>query len=289
MKTIDEYNKNFAVFILTHGRPNKVYTYKTLLNSGYTGKIYFIIDDQDKTKDEYLNLYKDNVIIFNKEEISKTFDQGDNFNDKRAIIYARNVSFEIARKLGIKYFIQLDDDYTNFNYRFDYNFNYNFNRIKSLDKVFLSLLDFFIKTNVFSICISQGGDFIGGSESDMASCIKLKRKAMNSFICSTERPFRFIGRINEDVNTYTYSASKGMLFFTTNQVALQQLQTQKNSGGMTELYLDSGTYIKSFYTVMYHPSSVVISRMNSKYGRLHHSINWNNTVPKIINEDTKKY
>ena len=32
----------------------------------------------------------------------------------KTIVYARNASFEIAKKLGIKNFIQLDDDYNTF-------------------------------------------------------------------------------------------------------------------------------------------------------------------------------
>ena len=49
--------------------------------------------------------------MFDKLEISKKFDEFDNFDDRRAIVYARNASFEIAKKLGLKYFLQLDDDY----------------------------------------------------------------------------------------------------------------------------------------------------------------------------------
>jgi hypothetical protein len=35
---------NFAVFILTHGRPDNVKTFNTLKKCGYTGKIYFIVE-----------------------------------------------------------------------------------------------------------------------------------------------------------------------------------------------------------------------------------------------------
>lgn len=73
----------------------------------------------------------------------------------------------------------------------------------------------------------------------------VKRKAMNSFICSVDRPFSFMGRINEDVNTYTNLGRCGELFMTIGAVQLGQKQTQKNSGGMTELYLDSGAPIYS--------------------------------------------
>lgn len=280
--------KDFAVFILTNGRPDNVITYKTLKTSGYTGDIYFVVDDLDKTKDKYIEKFGDKVIIFDKKAIAQTFDEGDNFNDMRAIIYARNACFQIAKELKIKYFIQLDDDYTNFNFRFNKDLDYSFKSITNLDKVFISLLEFYKNTNVHSIAMAQGGDFIGGDGSDFAQSVQMKRKCMNSFICSTDRPFQFVGRVNEDVNTYTRLASTGLLLFTINQVSLQQKQTQTNKGGMTEMYLDSGTYVKSFYSVMYHPSSVKIKMMQSKFKRLHHSVSWENTVPLILNESFKK-
>ena len=60
-------NKDFAVFILTHGRPNNVKTLNTLNYSGYTGKIYFIVDNEDKTINEYQkNFGKEYVKIFDK-------------------------------------------------------------------------------------------------------------------------------------------------------------------------------------------------------------------------------
>ena len=280
---------NLVVFILTNGRPEKVVTYKTLRSHGYTGKIYLLVDDLDKTKDEYIKLYKDEVIIFDKKAIAKTFDQGDNFNDMRAIVYARNASFEVAKNLGIKYFIQLDDDYIAFVYRFNNKFIYKYKKIKNLDKVFNHLLTYYISSGISSLAFLQGGDFIGGEDSGKAKAISLYRKAMNSFICSTDRPFKFVGRINEDINSYTHLASKGLLFLSTNQVSLTQLQTQSNSGGMTELYLDSGTYIKSFYSVMYQPSSVKIFILKDRLtGRLHHKVNWKCTVPKILRESIKK-
>jgi len=285
---VSEYKNNFAVFILTHGRPDRVLTFNTLKRNGYSGKIYIIIDDLDKTRDKYISNFGDKVIIFNKKEISKKFDTADNFSDMRAIVYARNACFEIAEKLNIKYFVQLDDDYVKFDWRFNANFDYCAHIARNIDDIFSAILEFYINTNIKSIALAQGGDFIGGSESNYSQKIKLSRKCMNSFFCSTDRPFKFLGRINEDVNTYTKTASTGELFFTANQVSLTQLQTQSNSGGMTDIYLDSGTYLKSFYSVIFHPSSVKVRLMGSKYKRLHHSVKWENTTPLILNEKYKK-
>ena len=109
-------DNNFAAFILTHGRADNVITYETLKKTGYTGKIYIVIDNEDKTSKDYYDRFGNKVVVFDKKKISKTFDEADNFNDRRSIVYARNACFNIAKKLGIKYFIQLDDDYTTFRF-----------------------------------------------------------------------------------------------------------------------------------------------------------------------------
>lgn len=279
---------DFCAFILTHGRPEKVYTYKTLRKSGYTGPIFIVIDDKDKTAAEYKKKFGDEVLVFSKAEIAKTFDEGDNFNDRRAIIYARNACFELAKQVGYKYFIQLDDDYTAFNYKFNHKKEYGDWVVKNLDAVFGLMLDYYKSIPALSIAMAQGGDFIGGKNGSFAKALKLKRKCMNSFICSTDRTFKFFGRINEDVNTYTNLARRGGLFLTINNLMLSQKTTQSNSGGMTELYLDSGTYVKSFYSVMYSPSCVKISEMGASHRRLHHKVSWNNATPVIVNENVKK-
>ncbi len=120
---------------------------------------------------------------------------------------------------------------------------------------------------------------------------ELLRKCMNSFVCSTDRPFMFFGRVNEDVNTYTTLGRRGELFFTLICAKLVQAQTQTNAGGMTELYLDGGTYTKSFYSVMYSPSCVKIGKMGdprSMFYRIHHEVSWKHTVPRILREECCK-
>lgn len=58
--------------------------------------------------------------------------------------------------------------------------------------------------------------------------------------------------------------------------------------GMTGIYLDKGTYVKSFYSVIFRPSCVKVAVMNTKNKRLHHRVLWNNAVPKILPEECKK-
>ena len=201
-------------------------------------------------------------------------------------MYARNACFQIAKELGIKYFVEFDDDYTSFNLRYPKDGKLVARMLDNLDDIFEMMLDFLEDTQALTVCFSQGGDHIGGLTGRWKK--GLIRKVMNSFFCRTDRPFQFLGRVNEDVNTYTYLGSKGELMLTTTDLMLVQLQTQSNQGGMTDLYLDSGTYLKSFYTVMYMPSAVEIREMGTANRRLHHHVKWNNCVPMILNERYKK-
>lgn len=300
-------HKDFCVLILTHGRPDSVVTLKSLNRFGYTGDWFMVCDDEDKTLDQYKkNFGDDKVIVFSKEEMSKRIDEGDNFSDRRAIVYARNASFDIARKLGYKYFLQLDDDYDSFRWRVSPEIEYSSKMLsldldyQCLDKVFDVMLDYLEATpRLTTICMAQSGDFIGGGGSKMMTD-QFRRKVMNSFFCDVDRPFEFSGRINEDVNAYTTLAHRGALMLTTAFVSLNQKTTQQNKGGMSDIYLDGGTYVKSFYTVLGHPSGVKISvlfntsarkknapKTNNQF-RVHHRISWNNTAPKILRESVKK-
>ena len=279
---------NFAVFILTHGRPEKVITYNTLKKCGYTGKIYFIVDNEDDTVPEYIDKFgKENVIIFDKDLIEKEFDTADTFKGRAAIFYARNASWKIAKELGLDYYCQLDDDYTDFLYRFDDNGVMSSRMVRSVDKVIKASLDLLEDTGAVCIAWSQGGDYIGGEFSALWKS-QVRRKAMNSMFFRVDRPVEFLGKINEDVSTYVVHGSRGNLFLTVAGVQLNQVQTQKSSGGMTEYYKDSGTYVKSFYSIIMAPSCVKISTMGRTDRRFHHLIKWNNAVPKIISERYKK-
>lgn len=285
MKSLD----NFAVLILTNGRPDNVVTYETLRKSGYTGRIYLVVDDLDQTRERYQKLYGDEVFVFDKRAAAIATDSGDNLGTLRGVVYARNASFDVARRLGLETFVALDDDYTGFQYRFNERLHYAPKSLKKLDDVFAAFVEFLSSTGTDSIAMAQGGDYIGGSESSFVESVQLRRKLMNSFFCRVDRPFKFLGRINEDTTLYVDGGARGRLFFTTNQVNLNQIQTQANPGGLTEIYLDAGTYVKSFYSVLYQPSSVKVGVLRERRGvRLHHRVDWKTTVPKILRESFKK-
>jgi hypothetical protein len=281
---------NYAVFILTHGRPDKVITYHTLRQSGYTGKIYLICDDEDKTILDYKKQYKDQVIVFSKNEYQDKFDIMDNFEGNKVIVYARNACYDIARSLGLDYFFEYEDDYPGFYHRFVDGHSLRAIKVTRMDEVCQLFIECLKTTGAATIAMAQGGDFIGGASS--FSHLQYKRKAMNSFVFKVNQnpadDCLFIGRMNDDVNTYLTQGKIGKIFCQIANVMLVQLQTQSNSGGNTEAYKAMGTYVKSFYSVIAAPSCCKVSMLVTTNPRIHHMINWNNAVPKIIDEKFKK-
>jgi hypothetical protein len=278
---------NFAVFILTHGRSENVLTYNTLRKCGYNGKIYLIVDNEDSHLEGYQkNFGIEYVKIFDKKAMADKIDEANNFDNRKVIVHARNYCFELANELNYKYFIQLDDDY----YEFIYKFSDTKGQVlaKDINKVFDLMFNFYKKTNALSICFAQTGDFIGGVDNGKGVYRFAKRKCMNSFFCSTDRPFKFVGSINEDVNTYTTLAGKGELFLNIPVFAINQKDSQTQKDGMSDIYKLQGTYIKSFTTVLMQPSNVKVSIMNATHKRIHHSISWKNTTPMIVNQAYKK-
>lgn len=277
---------NFCVFILTYNRAKNQITEKTLRKSGYTGEIFFICSSDDPGLEEMKKRYNNRVIVFDRKSIK--VDKMDNFDGDKFVLYARNACFGIAEKLGYRYFLELDDDYNNFEYRFIENEKLKTKNVNRFDDICEYMFEFLDSSGkIKSVAFFQGGDAFGGVQTYLRY-FGGKRKVMNSFFCDTKKPFEFYGRINEDVTMYCLNGSRGDVYISIPFIQLHQIQTQKQSGGLTEQYLDSGTYVKSFYTVMACPSFVKCRDMGLSGVRIHHKINNKNAFPKIIREGYKK-
>ena len=280
---------DFGVLILTHGRADKVVTMKGVLQAGnYTGKWYMVLDNEDDQAERYIKKYgKEHVVIFDKQAVDDWTDTADTFHEHRAIVYARNQSFTIAKNLGLKYFLMLDDDYTGLHHRYIENGKLRAQKCTQLDRLFEDMIEFLDSTGALTVAFCQAGDFIGGANGGRFT-EKVVRKAMNSFFCRSDRPFQFVGTMNEDVTMYTTLGSRGELIMSITDCAIIQAATQATKGGMSEAYADGGTFLKSFYSVMSMPSCVKVEMLNSAHKRIHHKINWTCCVPKILNECHKK-
>jgi hypothetical protein len=286
--------RNFAAFILSHGRADRVLTYEALRKHGYTGTIYIIVDNEDKQLDRYIKIYGEQVIVFDKTKFAKHVDACDNYDRRNSVVYARNYNFIAARKMGLTHFVQLDDDYTRFSWSLNEKRRYvtSGNDIKNLDLVLNACLDFIDDTPFVSIAFSQDGDFIGGEKGAQVLRYYRKglfyRKVMNSFIFKAGASVKFRGRVNDDVNLYVERGRAGDLFASLPFIRLSQPLTQVMPGGCTEIYREMGTYIKSFYSVIVAPSCVKIAMMGVTNRRIHHNVDWKNCCPMIIDEKYRK-
>ena len=282
---------DFVIFILSHSNPDGVLTVGALKKYGYTGKWYIVLDDEDTTIDKYIqNFGQDRILLFNKQEVAKKFDRMDNADEMNTVVYARNACFDIAKCLGYTYFMEYDDDYYEFQFRYEEDGHLRALFPTNLDVVFESLLEYYISIpSMKSLCMAQNGDFLGGVDGSHFKA-RWMRKAMNTFLCSIDRPFTFVGYLNEDVNTYCVGGQRGDLFATVMDVSINQTDTQQkdNSNGITGAYVGAGTYCKSFYTVMCCPSFTKIGIIGNNHARIHHNVDWKHAVPKIISDRYKK-
>ena len=153
---------DFAVMILCHGRAENTPTYPTLRRYGYSGRIIVVCDDEDKDLPNYQAIYPE-VEVFSKDEVAKYIDTMDNSNDRRCAVYARNACFDIAERLGLKYFAEFDDDYIGNPYRWEEDGVLYRSVLANLDEVFEAYMDFMeTSEEIYSVAFGQPGDFIGG-------------------------------------------------------------------------------------------------------------------------------
>lgn len=284
MDTKKTVERKSAIFILSHGRANKILTLNTLNKCHYTGKVYILIDDQDPQADEYKRLYGESVIVFCKKKVFENYDTADFDGPQDVVFAARNAAWEFAKKFGLTHFIEFDDDYQTFGYRIGKQGVLKEKSIKNADYVFNAIFDFLDSSGADCVALAQGGDMMGGVNGSKHKQ-QLIRKAMNTFFFRTDRPYYFYGRVNEDVNTYVLGNQQGKLIFTLCMLNIQQPRTQKNSGGMTATYIKYGTYLKSIYSVMFCPSAVKIALLGKEGSkRIHHNINWDHAAPKILDQ-----
>lgn len=290
----------FCVLIISYGRPDKVYSWDTLDTELSEAPRYIICSDDDKTIPQYQEKFgKDHVLIFNKEEEMKNFDVGDNYPGMfNSSCFAHNTYFRFAKQLGYKYFLAMDDDSVVYRIRYQNPEEVEVlkdgtckgpvravqippHRFDECCEAYFRMLDAAPWINCMAF--SQGGDYIGGYNSGTWKK-KMRWKAMNSFFCCTDKPWEMPGRINEDATAYVYHGHKGRVAITLAEIMLDQVPTQQASGGMTDIYRDNGTWLKTAYTVMMCPSAVKFAIMPTSH-RIHHHVNFEYCCPKVISSD----
>jgi hypothetical protein len=111
---------------------------------------------------------------------------------------------------------------------------------------------------------------------------------MNSFICRTDKRIEdFKGTMNEDVAAYTINGQRGNIMLSCNKVSIVMGASQSADGGMSEFYKETGTYVKTAYSLVTSPSCVRVAYMSDDRGggtggRIHHNVIGKNAFVKIV-------
>lgn len=280
-------NKDFAVFILTHGRAKTISTYRALRDGGYTGEVYIVIDNEDDQEDLYRQKFGDMVIQFDKRDYLAKTDLGDLDDDRRIGVFARNFIQDEAKRLGYRFHLQLDDDVHGFTYRFAQGDVLRALRCQHLDEVFAGMVEYMKETPITSLSFALSAYNMGGVNGSIND--GMTRKTMTTFLMRADDVQYFNMRMNDDITTSLINGMRGKLYYSYLPVEVEVDKTQVQSGGMTDIYQKNGTYRKSFYSVMCCPSCVKVSAMGITDYRIHHTIKWNNAVPKLLSQRWSKH
>ena len=275
-------SKDFAVFILSHGRADTISTYKALRDGGYTGRTYVVIDNEDDQEDLYRQKFGDDIIQFDKRDYLEKTDLGDLDTDRRIGVFARNFIQDEAKRLGYKFHLQLDDDVHGFTYRFAQGKVLRALHCSHLDEVFSGMVEYMKETPITSLSFALSAYNMGGVDGSIKD--GMTRKTMTTFLMRADDVQYFHMRMNDDITTSLINGMRGKLYYSYLPIEVEVDKTQVKAGGMTDIYQKNGTYRKSFYSVMCCPSCVKVSAMGITDYRIHHTISWNNAVPKLLSE-----
>lgn len=272
---------DFAIFIVSNSRPNNVKTIETLNNCNNTNKIYIIVDDLDKTINEYRANFKD-VIVFDKMKYYNLTDTFYNNTKPNQVTFARNAVFDIAKDLNLKYFWVLDDDIKDFSFRYIEDNELASKCITNLDKVLDIMIDYLEECNLSSLCFADDSFYFGGKDGD-----RFKRELVpglyNSMLFKTDDRIWFSGNLNEDLITLLNYSKIGKLMFMYMGICNRLPKVSTTKGGNYDAYQDTNNYIKTWYHIIPYPGNIKLNLNNYRP-----VVGHKNLYPKIISDKFKK-
>jgi len=258
-----------GVLVVSYRRAGRVRTLGLLDHIKWTGPTYIVVSSDDEQLSQYQKLYK-NLYVFDRFRV--ICDYYDNMPPSGPLA-VRNIAWDIAAELGWTHFVVLDDDYSHlYIYQVWAQLYPNMVRNKGGmiyrvptgwgDRLFHTMWDLLDEVpTILCVSFSQSGD--------MAQ--NIKRKIMQTFFLRTDRRFKFVARLNDDVTTYYNLGLQGEIVLQIPALQIKQKMTQAQPGGLTEEYLRHGTYAKSMYTVLRWPAHCRVEYSKSM-GRIHHHI-----------------
>lgn len=274
---------NFAIIIKSHQRANTQLTYETLKRTGYTGRIYIVIDDEDEQLELYKQKYGDIIKVFNKDEMLKITDTVDNFKNKNNALLPAAYCKILADELKLDYYIIIDDDIEDIRERFEENRQLKGRDIKNLDKIIELFIEYMENANISCLSFGNQGGYIGGLNGKFKN--GMGRNNNQNFLLKTKDNIKFLGTRNEDFNMVATYSKIGKLIFEIYKIGISSPERGSNEGGLQQDYEQAGFYTANFYSIIVAPYCCKIGMRNNKITLKR---NWERFAPKVLSEVYKK-
>jgi hypothetical protein len=243
------------IFIPSYHRPRNIKTAKYFAGIGWNVKnIHVVIDSEADDREDYLHECKKmgvNLHIFDISEARQRFDfVHRKSQSRRGVGMARNMFYDIAKKLGISFYCVIDDDTISYQFR---PFGV-YKRMASLDDIRITveyIKEFMQRQKIGVWGLSQTGDMFERYTEKL-----LRKKVMNTTFYDTRFIYRgergvldvdtsqFVGIMNDGL--FTGSLASG--------VVLNQAMSAKQRGGLTDAYNENKLLSKSLIVPFQFPS-----------------------------------
>ena len=281
--------KDFAIFILTHERPDKQSTLSNLIMQGYTGDWYLVVDDEDKSIDKYIeNFGEEKILKFNKQSFINMTDTGQQVPSRACIVYAKNFVEYYVKEFATqyKYYVLADDDITRFRFRYFEN-----DKLKSLvmnhniDQAFEAYIDFMEKGQFAAISPGTVQYFLVGFDILEPEYVMRRRVCYNFVFRNRDYPVDWKFAMNEDSVTAIQQNKLGQRWLQVPFFQVDIVPISTAPGGMKETYDNMGTYERVMYIVMSSPDSCSVMEYKEEFLL---RLNRDNAFAKIISGKYKK-
>lgn len=273
---------NTAIMICTHGRPDNQLTLKTLRESGYTGSVVLVVDDEDDTVQRLEDSCTGDFIVlkFNKQYYIDHSDTGTIEDQRKCILYAKSFCEDWARAKNLDAFIIADDDITSFRYRYVED-----GKLKSLpitstmDEVIDAYYTTMLECDITATGFGFTQFYFTGIDSFSGENVQKYRVPYNFVFRNPKHRVDWMSWFGEDIITAVYYGRIGQLWTAIPYVQQEIVSLATADGGMKETYDKNSDIRLAMQNVMYLPSELKAYKYRNKYMA---SIKRGNSFPKLV-------
>jgi hypothetical protein len=271
------------IFIPSYHRAKNLKTVRYFVGIGWDPKkIHVFIDSEADDILEYhdeAERVKFHLHVFDMQEAREKYDYVHRpSTSRRSAGQARNMFYDKAKELGISFYMVQDDDTSNYEIK-------RFGRYQrkalysEIYNTFEAIKIFMKKRRIGLFGISQTGDFIGGENKKL-----LRNKVMNTTFVLPKYIYRGErGYGDDDTSQFVCIMNQGLFTGSLGEgLVLQQTQSAKQPGGLTELYNECKLLNKAMICPIQFPSSIHAEKQKKNGARLHHHIKSRYLYPRLL-------